>query len=61
MNRQLRALQHQKERGALFVKSPPSKTEGSNGDTRYVKISNTTLRLYRKELGIWWYIEFTRS
>ena len=39
----------------------PSSTSGNNGEERIVKTPNGKLRLYRKEIGAWWYLEFTRS
>ena len=32
-----------------------------NGEERIVKTPDGKLRLYRKELGAWYYLEFTRS
>ena len=39
----------------------PSKQTGSDGEERIVKTPDGKLRLYRKELGAWHYLEFTRS
>ena len=39
----------------------PSKKSGNDGEERVVKTPDGKLRLYRKELGAWYYLEFTRS
>jgi|TARA_R100001530_G_C4216931_1_gene128909 hypothetical protein len=39
----------------------PAKQSGDNGDERIIKTADGKLRLYRKELGTWYYLEFTRS
>jgi hypothetical protein len=39
----------------------PSNNSGNDGEERIVKTPDGKLRLYRKELGAWHYLEFTRS
>ena len=39
----------------------PAKNSGNDGEERVVKTPDGKLRLYRKELGAWHYLEFTRS
>jgi len=39
----------------------PANSSGNNGEERIVKTPDGKLRLYRKELGTWYYLEFTRS
>ena len=39
----------------------PARGGGNNGEERIVKTSDGKLRLYRKELGAWYYLEFTRT
>ena len=34
---------------------------GNDGEERVIKTPDGKLRLYRKELGAWYYLEFTRS
>ena len=39
----------------------PARASGNNGEERMVKTPDGKLRLYRKELGTWYYLEFTRT
>ena len=39
----------------------PARNTGNDGEERIVKTNNGKLRLYRKELGAWYFLEFTRS
>ena len=39
----------------------PARNTGNDGEERIVKTNSGKLRLYRKELGAWYFLEFTRS
>ena len=39
----------------------PAKNTGNDGEERIVKTSDGKLRLYRKKLGAWYFLEFTRT
>ncbi len=39
----------------------PARNTGNDGEVRIVKTSDGKLRLYRKQLGAWYFLEFTRS
>jgi|TARA_R100000750_G_scaffold46467_1_gene31414 hypothetical protein len=36
---------------------PPAKTEGGDGEQRFVKIPGYEARIYVKMSGMWWYTE----
>jgi len=61
IDREKRFLYNSKGVAAKLQIGFPALREGSDGDERIVKTPNGKLRLYRKELGAWWYLEFTRS
>ena len=39
----------------------PAKNTGNDAEERIVKTSDGKLRLYRKQLGAWYFLEFTRT
>ena len=39
----------------------PAKNTGNDSEERIVKTSDGKLRLYRKQLGAWYFLEFTRT
>ena len=61
MDREKRFLYDSKGVKTKLQKSFPPKDSGNDGEERIVKTPNGKLRLYRKELGAWHYLEFTRS
>jgi hypothetical protein len=50
-----------KELKQNYNKGYPANDSGNDGEERVVKTPDGKLRLYRKELGAWHYLEFTRS
>jgi len=58
MSRELRNLQHNKPERATFSDVQPSKDSMRNGEQRYCLV-NGTLRLYTKQRGKLYYINFT--
>ena len=61
VDREKRFLYNSKSQSVKLQTGYPPKNSGTNGDERIVKTSDGKLRLYRKELGSWYYIDFTRS
>ena len=61
IDREKRFLYNSKGVDTKLQKGYPSKTSGGDGEERVVKTPDGKLRLYRKELGSWYYLEFTRS
>jgi|TARA_R110000765_G_scaffold220907_1_gene324809 hypothetical protein len=61
IDREKRLLLNTKGIKANLQTGVPSRSSGNNGEERIVKTSDGRLRLYRKELGAWYYLEFTRS
>ena len=61
MDREKRFLYNSKGVKPKLQKRFPPKDSGNDGEERIVKTPNGKLRLYRKELGAWHYLEFTRS
>jgi hypothetical protein len=61
IDREKRFLYNSKKVDGKLQMGFPSSTSGNNGEERIVKTPNGKLRLYRKEIGAWWYLEFTRS
>ena len=61
MDREKRFLYNSKGVKTKLQIGFPAKDSGNNGEERIVKTTNGKLRLYRKELGAWHYLEFTRS
>jgi len=60
-DRQLRRLQQSKRSEVAGTRQQPSFREMKNGDERIVLAGGNTLRIYRKEFGKLWYIEFIRT
>jgi hypothetical protein len=61
IDREKRFLYNSKSVATKLQTGYPSKTSGSDGEERVVKTPDGKLRLYRKEIGAWYYLEFTRS
>lgn len=61
IDREKRFLYNSKGVAIKLQKNYPSSSSGNDGEERIVKTPNGKLRLYRKELGAWYYLEFTRS
>tara|TARA_R110002020_G_scaffold24235_3_gene79949 strand:- start:686 stop:877 length:192 start_codon:yes stop_codon:yes gene_type:complete len=61
IDREKRFLYNSKSVKTKLQTGAPAKDSGNNGEERIVKTTNGKLRLYRKELGAWHYLEFTRS
>jgi len=59
VDRQIRRLEHSKRSEIVGVKQQPSFREMKDGDERVVLSGGNTLRVYRKEFGKLWYMEFT--
>ena len=55
----LRRLEQTKKAHTTASRQQPSIGEMSNGDERVVLAGGKTLRVYRKEFGKLWYMEFT--
>ena len=55
----LRKLEQTKRTQVSASRQQPSITEMSDGDERVVLAGGQTLRVYRKEFGKLWYMEFT--
>ena len=55
----LRRLEQTKRTQVSASRQQPSNTEMSDGDERVVLAGGKTLRVYRKEFGKLWYMEFT--
>jgi len=61
IDREKRFLYNSKGVDTKLQKGFPANSSGNNGEQRVVKTPDGKLRLYRKELGAWYYLEFTRS
>ncbi len=61
IDREKRFLYNSKGVKTKLQRGVPPATSGNDGEERVVRTSNGKVRLYRKELGAWHYIEFTRS
>ena len=61
IDREKRFLYNSKSVATKLQTGYPSKISGSDGEERVVKTPDGKLRLYRKEIGAWYYLEFTRS
>ncbi len=61
IDREKRFLYNSKAVKTKLQVGAPAKNSGNNGEERIVKTTDGKLRLYRKELGAWHYLEFTRS
>ena len=61
IDREKRFLYNSKKADAKIQIGFPASASGSNGEERIVKTSDGKLRLYRKELGACYYLEFTRT
>ena len=61
MDREKRFLYNSKGVKTNLQKGYPASNSGNDGEERVVKTPDGKLRLYRKELGAWHYLEFTRS
>ena len=61
IDREKRFLYNSKGVKTKLQRGVPPATSGNDGEERIVRTSNGKVRLYRKELGAWHYIEFTRS
>jgi hypothetical protein len=60
-DRQIRKLEQSKRSEIVGVKQQPSFKEMKDGDERVVLAGGNTLRVYRKEFGKLWYMEFIRT
>ena len=58
-DREIRRLEHTKRRQVIGTRQQPSITEMKDGDERVVLAGGNTLRVYKKEFGKLWYLEFT--
>ena len=61
IDREKRFLYNAKKADAKIQIGFPASASGNNGEERMVKTPDGKLRLYRKELGAWYYLEFTRT
>jgi len=61
IDREKRFLYNAKKVDSKIQIGFPPKASGNDGEERMVKTPDGKLRLYRKELGAWYYLEFTRS
>ena len=61
IDREKRFLYNAKKADAKIQIGFPARASGNNGEERMVKRPDGKLRLYRKELGTWYYLEFTRT
>tara|TARA_R110000737_G_scaffold352851_1_gene400674 strand:+ start:59 stop:250 length:192 start_codon:yes stop_codon:yes gene_type:complete len=61
IDREKRFLYNSKGIATKLQNTYPPAGSGNNGEERIVKTPDGKLRLYRKELGAWHYLEFTRS
>jgi len=61
IDREKRFLYNAKKADAKIQMGFPANASGNNGEERMVKTPDGKLRLYRKELGAWYYLEFTRT
>ena len=61
IDREKRFLYNAKKADAKIQIGFPAIASGNNGEERMVKTPDGKLRLYRKELGTWYYLEFTRT
>ena len=61
IDREKRFLYNSKGVDTKLQKGFPANSSGNDGEQRVVKTPDGKLRLYRKELGAWYYLEFTRS
>jgi len=59
IDRRLRRLEQTKKHETVALTQQPSIGEMSDGDERVVLAGGQTLRVYRKEFGKLWYMEFT--
>ncbi len=55
-----RRLRRMKRDASYISSKPPSSSTMVNGEERLVLSGSNNLRIYRKESGILWYLEFTR-
>ena len=60
-NRQIRKLEQSKRSEVSGTRQQPSFREMKDGDERVVLAGGNTVRIYRKEFGKLWYIEFIRT
>ena len=61
IDREKRFLYNAKKADAKIQIGFPARASGNNGEERMVITPDGKLRLYRKELGTWYYLEFTRT
>tara|TARA_A100001011_G_scaffold161671_1_gene170038 strand:- start:363 stop:554 length:192 start_codon:yes stop_codon:yes gene_type:complete len=61
IDREKRFLYNSKGVKTKLQKGYPASNSGNDGEERVVKTPDGKLRLYRKELGAWHYLEFIRS
>jgi hypothetical protein len=61
IDREKRFLYNSKDVAKKLRLGYPAKGSGNDGEERVIKTPDGKLRLYRKELGAWYYLEFTRS
>ena len=61
IDREKRFLYNSKAVKTKLQQGYPSNDSGNDGEERLVKTPDGKLRLYRKEIGAWHYLEFTRS
>ncbi len=56
-----RRLRRMKKDSSDISPNPPAASSMVNGEERLVLSGDNNLRIYRKEAGILWFVEFTRS
>lgn len=61
IDREKRFLYNSKGVKTKLEQGYPASSSGRDGEERLVKTPDGKLRLYRKELGAWYYLEFTRT
>ncbi len=61
IDREKRFLYNSKGTDVKMQIGYPFKKSGNDGEQRIIKTPDGKLRLYRKELGTWYYLEFTRT
>jgi len=56
-----RKLRRMKQDVSDISRKPPSSSSMVDGEERLVLHGNNNLRIYKKESGTLWYLEFTRT
>jgi len=55
-----RKLRRMKKDDSSILRRPPASSSMADGEERLVLSGDNNLRIYRKEAGIVWFLEFTR-